>query len=217
MCVAGGLIMEILKNYIKQYSYYMDKFLKYDIVVLLIKIIIPVIVILILINIIKGVINTTIDIIKKVISKTKNIIEYFIDKDNRDIQKNFLSYNIINKDDFLWIFKIFSLERKEKIISLIKSSIIFLINDKYLKIYFSNSLAADSDSIELCKCVTLKVKSLVIIPNKVTYAEILLKNDSDSNVYFKIAEGKKREIFYLTLCLDNGECRIINIDSDYIE
>lgn len=77
------------------------------------------------IRIIKKTIQKIIKFTKRFFSLNNNIIE--------EVQREFLAAPLIVQRDFLWIFHIFSLKERERMIFLIKSSVIFLLNSRYLK------------------------------------------------------------------------------------
>ena len=59
---------------------------------------------------------------------------------------------------------------------------------------------------------SLMVRSFVTIPNKVTYAEIIIKNKSD--IFFNTAKGKQKDIFCLNLYSRNKlthECVYVEV------
>ncbi len=130
---------------------------------------------------------------------------------NVDIDKSYEKAPLVEKRDFLWCNRLFKKSIEAEYISylhiyllILKSSIIFLFNPQYISDFLKGSVVVKDPIKCICGEITLTLSSFIIIPNKITYAEIILKSLSNKEIQFKVAKDKVKDFINLKLYdLDN--------------
>ncbi len=130
---------------------------------------------------------------------------------NVDIDKSYEKAPLVEKRNFLWSNRLFKKSIEEEYISylhiyllILRSSMIFLFNPQYISNFLKGSVVVKNPIKCTCGEITLTLSSFIIIPNKITYAEVILRNLSNEEIQFRVAKDKVKDFIKLKLYdLDN--------------
>lgn len=206
--------MTILNNAWNWYSQALENLWNSEIAAFIIKIFVLLLALSVLRNVIKIVCEAIVSSGKKFYQDLRDAGQKSIlSKCNVDfdISKEIENAPLIKTRSFLWDATVFFKTVTDAYatflpfqIPLIKAGLIFVLPSKYILNYFKGVIVATDTVSSSCKDIVITVSSFVVIPNKLTYAEILYENTSDKDVSFKIAKDKISNIVELSLYNKNG-------------
>ena len=200
--------MDFLIDAWNYYNQVLDKIWKIDGAAVLIKLLVLLYILMFSINLIKNVCTAIVNSVKNIYRDLCDAHQNSILNSHNvsiDTCKEIERAPLIETRSFLWDTKILKITKDAFTtflpfqLLLIKAGLILVLPPKCIFDYFKGIIVATDTVSSPCGDITITVSSFIVIPNKLTYAEILYENTSDKEVSFKVAKDKIPNIIELSL------------------